>query len=468
MAGIGFQLKTLFDKEGIFGRSQAISYAALVTVGPMICCMLAVTLIQLMMIGGDTPFRVKELFQAGTSYAFAFSIMVSSPLSMFLTRCISDQLYSSRFQLLLPTYYGGMLISLIISAAIGIGFVLFASLQPLEELILFILFMEIVMIWIQVVFISAMKEYKKIALAFALGMLLATIGVYLTVYLVQEAATFALLLGWMAAGFFVTAAMLWVEIDKFFQMEEKVPIFAFLANWKRYASLILIGLFTGICMFEHQLAEWYFHGIWIEDSFKLLPEYDSAVYFAVLSVMPTLIWFVVSVETAFYPKFRDYYDAILGIGNILEIDRSRREMEKVLVGELAKLMGLQLAFSIFAVACGIKLLPLIGFTARQILTYNILVMSFYMYIMVTIAILLLLYFDDRIGALCLSFMFFVMNVGASWFLKDMPQFQGLSLFVASLPTLLVLLWRLMYRLRRLHYVTFSAQPLLSKNENKFG
>lgn len=461
MAGIGFQLKRLFDKEGLIGRMQAITYASLVTVGPILCCMLAVVSIHLLLVSAEAPYYPREVFQAATSYAFAGSFIVTAPVSMFLTRCVSDLLYQKRYEEMLPSFYGCLQLLLPAGSLPAIVFLLFAKLTIGVKLGLFILYMLLIVLWIEVVFVSAMKAYRRVALAFACGMGVSVAGTWFMVKFTQESISAASLIIMLAIGFFITTAGLLWEIERFFRMPGMKKSLQFVKELRRYSSLAIIGLCTGLAMYEHQFAQWFYHGVWLEESFRLKPEYDVAVYFAVISVIPTLVWFVVSVETAFYPKFRQYYDAILGQGTINDIDRARREMEQVLLGEMSRLMGIQLVFSIVAVALGIRFLPYIGFTAQQVDTFNILVMSFYVYIMFTVVLLLILYFDDRKGALILATAFLAANVVFSVVLRS-EEFQGLSLFIASFPALIAAIARLVYRLRHLHYATFSAQPLFDR------
>lgn len=462
MAGIGFQLKRLFDRESLASRIKAVMYASVITVGPMICCMVGMAAVFLLMAGVDTPFLERELYQAGASYAFAFSFMITSPVSLFLTRSLSDRLYNRDYNALLPTFYGGLLATLTLAAIPALILLLFADLSTGIKAALVALYMSLAIIWIEVIFISAMKAYRQVALAFFIGMAVAVGAVYLLIQLGLASAVY--MFAAMAFGFFLTACLLLWQIERFFRTPEQSSTAGFMRDLRRYPSLLAIGLFTGLGMFEHQIAQWIMNGEWVGGvyAFRVSPMYDVSVYYAILSILPTLIWFVVSVETTFYPKFRLYYDYILGQGTISDIDRSRKDMEQVLVTELAKLMGIQLAFSIFAVACGVQFLPYIGFTAQQVDTFNILVMAFYAYVMISV-VLLLLYFDDRRGALAVSAVFLSLNIIFSFLLWE-EQYQGLSLFAASFPALIAALWRLMHRIRTLHYVTFSAQPLFVRDQ----
>ncbi|MBO8164772.1 MAG: exopolysaccharide Pel transporter PelG [Brevibacillus sp.] len=463
MAGIGFQLKRLFDREGLIGRVQAVSYASLVTVGPMLSCIVAVAVIHWLLVAAHAPYYEREVFTAGMAYAFAFSFVITSPFSLFLTRLTSDLLYEQRYAELLPSFSRYLGITLLSACLPALLFLLLASLSLGVKVSLFVLYMELNVIWLAVVYVSAMKTYYYVARAFLAGMgtSVAVVWVYLNW---TSAVSAAALLTAMAFGFFLVAANLLREIGRFFGMPGMTVLSTVQDDLKRYPSLLAIGLFSGLCMFGHQFAQWIFNGIWLADAFLVTPEYDAVVFYAVLSVLPTLVQFVVSVETSFYPKYRRYYDAILGQGTIVEIDLAREELQKVLLGELARLMGIQLVFSLIAVACGIGFLPYIGFTSQQIDVFNILVMAYYVYVMTSVILLLLLYFDDRMGTLLLSALLFAANLLASWFLQA-ERFQGLSLFVASFPVLVIGLTRLYMRLRQLNYATFSAQPLSPRKKH---
>ena len=139
------------------------------------------------------------------------------------------------------------------------------------------------------------------------------------------------------------------------------------------------------------------------------PFYDLPVFYAYLTVVPTLVTFVVSVETSFYDKFRGYYDKILNGGTLLEITRAKWDMQRTLMQEVSFMMEVQLLFTVVSLALGIKLLPMLGFSNAQLYTFNILVLGYFVFIMSFIIMLIMLYFDDRRGVLAVSSLFVVLN-----------------------------------------------------------
>jgi len=468
MAGIGFELKKLFDKSGLVNKAKAYTYSSLITIGPMLLCIVMVGVFNRMLRGAGTDYLNVELFQSCVIYAFIFSYIISSLMTMYLTRVSSDFLNEGYHNALLPSLYGSIQISLVFGGIPALVFLVFADLPLSIKVGLFLLYMLLVMIWNQVVYVSAMKNYKRIVLAFSSGaavsIIVLAVILYLTPLRTASSALFA-----FDGGFLVTCAMLMIQIERYFKPGKTVSNFSFLAFLRRYPSLIAIGLLNSVGLFAHQFVQWAGPaGVQVSGAFLMAPQYDVAVFCAFLSAVPTLIVFVVSLETSFYPKFRNYYDFILSKGSILDINRARNEMYQVLGQQFTLIMGIQMIFSIISIAIGIRFLPLIGFTSTQVDLFNILVIGYFAYIIYNVLALVLLYFDDRKGVLWLVIAFLAMNtlftVISLW-----ANDQGFSFFAASFVTLIAALARIVYVLNHINYYTFSAQPLVArKTENRFG
>ncbi|MEW4372297.1 exopolysaccharide Pel transporter PelG [Paenibacillus kandeliae] len=468
MAGIGFELKKLFDKSGLVNKAKAYTYSSLITIGPMLLCIVMVAVFNWIMRQASVDFLDVELFQSSVIYAFIFSYIMSSMMTMYLTRVSSDFLNEGYHNALLPSLYGSIQITLIAGAIPALIFLILAPLPLSVKTGLFLLFMLLIMIWNQVVYVSAMKNFRRIVSAFACGAVVSigalSIILYLTPLRTASSALFS-----FDSGFLVTAGMLMVQIERYFKPGKTVSNFSFLAFLRRYPSLIAIGILNAVGLFAHQFIQWFGpSGVVISDAFLMAPQYDVAVFCAFLSAVPTLIVFVVSLETSFYPKFRNYYDYILSKGSIMDINRARTEMYQVLGQQFTLMMGIQMIFSIISIALGIRFLPLMGFTSTQIDLFNLLVIGYFAYIIYNVVSLVLLYFDDRKGVLWLAIAFLGMNTGftaISVWLND----QGFSFFAASFLTLLLALARIIYVLNHINYYTFSAQPLVARQtENRFG
>ena len=78
MAGIGFELRKLYRKQGLFNNLKAYAYSTMTTIGPMILCFILVLVQQYFMKDAGITYLQKELFIATIAYCFIFSIIVSS------------------------------------------------------------------------------------------------------------------------------------------------------------------------------------------------------------------------------------------------------------------------------------------------------------------------------------------------------------------------------------------------------
>lgn len=467
MAGIGFELKKLYSRQGLLNKVKAFGYSSLVTIGPMLSCVLLVSVIQWMLLQARISYIERELFMACIIYAITFSYLVTSILNTYVTRAVSDFIFQGHYGALLPSFHGTIKLNYLIGGIPAILFLLLIDIPLFTKLMAYVLFMILITLWTQTVFITAMNQYRKISIAFFTGsviaMLLAAAALHWTPW--QSAGIFLLAAN---IGFSVTAVMLLMQIERFYRTGNPLPIYSFFAYIDEYSSLIVTGFLTALGLYSHQFVAWIGpEGEWVGGAFRMAPQYDVAVYYAFITTIPSLVMFVVFLETAFYPKYRNYYSAILNKGSIIEINRCKGEMYQVLVRQLTKMIEYQLLFSVAAIAIGIRLLPYIGFSSSQIEMFINLVIGFFVYIIYNTITMVLLYFDDRRGVASLAGAFLILNTGCA-VLSIFVGGNGFSFFVASFITLLLALWRLVYLMKNLNYFTFSAQPLVNKqSDNKY-
>lgn len=273
-----------------------------------------------------------------------------------------------------------------------------------------------------------------------------------------------------AAILAIDAGFLLIICLSFHHFRHKLPkastthFFEFLTYFKKYRSLFFIGcaLYSGV--YVHNFVYWFGPGgDEIANRYFVMPYYDLPVFFAYLSVLPTLVTFVVSVETSFYESFKKYYADILNGGTIRDIQRAKQKMQKTLVREISFVMEVQLVFTILAIALGIKFLPNIGFTMAQLDLFNILALAYFLFILFFVLCHILLYFDDRKGVLYLGALFFFLNIGLSYGMMRL-ELDGMGMFAASFLSLVAVIARLLHILRNIDYYTFCSQPLHVKEQ----
>ena len=181
MAGIGFELKKLFSQKGIALKLRANLYASLVVVGPMILGFLLLLGAKIISTRANATGHQQDLIIVVITYSLLFSLILASTLMFALARYIADSLYTEEYNRILPSMYGAISLLLVVGG-IGWGVFLYISQLPLLYSVLsFVLFCEGVVVWIQVNYVTAIKDYKKILVGFLLGISVGlTVGYILT------------------------------------------------------------------------------------------------------------------------------------------------------------------------------------------------------------------------------------------------------------------------------------------------
>ncbi len=457
MAGVGFELKKLFRDHGILQNAKAYVSSSVTTIGPMILCMLMVVVIQSLMAEANVGFLERELFLATVVYGFIFSVLITGGLSMVLTRFIADQMYYKRFEHLLSSYYGGIAVCLPIGLLFSWTFLGSVTAGMEYKAPAYLFFALLVVIWVQTVHLSALKDYKRIVRNFTIGVAVSLVGAFVLLQYTSYGSAATMLMA-LDAGFTIIVLLSGRHFEQAFPARRSDLIWKFLKYVPRYPSLLFIGTFFYAGVYVHSFVYWIADGTVVAGGFRISPFYDLPVFYAYLTVVPTLVTFVVSLETRFYEKYRAYYVSILNGGTLQDIARARTEMQRTLIQEISFIMEVQLLFTVVSMALGIKFLPTIGFTMKQLDTFNLLVLGYFLFIMAFVVMLVMMYYDDRKGALWMSGSFVVLNAGLSYWTMSIG-FDGLGMFIASFLILVAALIRMMTYARNIDYYTFCSQPI---------
>src|ERR1700689_5312468 len=92
MAGIGFVLRKLYKKDDLSGLAAACLHSAFASAGPWLFTVLALGTIAMFsksLVGLDVLFRFRVIL----IYNFSFSLVISGPIFMIVTRYLSDKIY---------------------------------------------------------------------------------------------------------------------------------------------------------------------------------------------------------------------------------------------------------------------------------------------------------------------------------------------------------------------------------------
>lgn len=464
MAGIGFELKKLYKNKSLLGDFRALLYTSAVTIGPQLLCILMITVLQFVIGFLNIAYTEKELFLYSVLYSFVFSQLLTSIFSMVVTRYISDKLYIKAYNKILPSLYGVISICLVIGGVVGAAFLVRSPINIYMKLSTYILFMELIIMWLETVYLSVLKDFVKIVKAFLLGVLSAIALSILMLIKTELEPSLAIVIS-IDVGIFVIITLLMYYIKSFF----KTPVkwcFEFLKCFDKYYSLIFISFFYTLSLYIHNFIYWNSNlGRAIFNTYVSAPIYDVPTFYAFLTILPASIIFVISTETSFYNRYREYYSKINMGGTLKDIKNAKKSMIVVLWRELFHLMEIQFFFSVFFVVLGNCSLPYIGLSETSVYTFIILSFGAYCSISMFIIVLIELYFENRKGALIVTTTFLFSNILFTLIsLKFGENYYGFGFFASAFISLVIAILSLEKFLKNIDYITFCSQPIVYREK----
>ena len=96
MAGIGFELRKIYNEDSLFSKQKAYAYAGIVYTGPMLLgILLTAGVVVLTMVGGISE-NERDYILSNLTYAIIFSLVITSLFSLVVTRFVADMLYEKK------------------------------------------------------------------------------------------------------------------------------------------------------------------------------------------------------------------------------------------------------------------------------------------------------------------------------------------------------------------------------------
>lgn len=462
MAGIGFELKGLFKKKGLFAMFRAYGYAGIITTGPMILGILLLLGIMFLADYCGLPKHDQDLLVCMVTYVLLASLTCTSLVSMVTTRYIADMLYEERKEAVLPSFFGSCTLLLAGGGLLYGIFLCFAGIPVLYIFLDFILFCELIVVWMAMNYLTAIKNYRGILLSFAAAALASFLTGALLCLLFGPSVA-ALITGvCVGYGVMMTAD---VVLLLFYFPRGEVSCFYFLRWFDEYRPLAFTGFFTNLGLFAHLVLIWFSPiGEQVQGLFYGAPMHDVPALTAFLSILITTVNFVVSVEVNFYPKYRTYYGLFNEKGSIREIGEAEEEMLTVLENELLYTARKQLYMTALMLSVGLLLLeklPL-GFNDLMEGYFRILCIGYGIYAIANTIMLILLYFTDYRGAFAATACFAAAAAaGTLLSLLFDPVYYGFG-FLAGSTVFFVIAWlRLRTFTEKLPYHILSTQPIVA-------
>ncbi|MGN0361456.1 MAG: exopolysaccharide Pel transporter PelG [Bilifractor sp.] len=407
MAGIGIRLNRIFEKRSVFADIFGVFYSSIVTVAPMFLVIGVIILMQWALGYAKVGYAQRELFADTILYIFIFSLLAAAPFNAVLSRYLSDTIYNERYQDIMPCFYVGLLLNLILGSVMVIPFCLheyFVGKVALYYVCTSYLgYIALLLVFYSMLYLSITKDYAKLSLFFAIGMAaafgIAWAGNRLAGWDLPYAILFAL-----TAGFLLTASLEIALIQSYFR-ENSGVYKSILRYFREYWQLILINFLYTLGLFIQNFVFWTTedHLILVKSFFTHM-SYDMATCLAMFTNISATVIFISRVEMFFHDRYRAYTEAVIG-GRGTDIENAKHRVFRQLSTEIMSLARIQFIITVIVFLFCMIVLPTLGFAGETMQIYPLLCVGYYIMFLMYALLLFLYYFNDLTGALWSAGMF---------------------------------------------------------------
>ena len=359
-----------------------------------------------------------------------------------------------------PSLFGMSAILLVLGTIASVCFFWGSPLAFELKLLAHLFFMELLLVWVGSVYITAVKKFKYLILGYVSGVVISLLLAWLFLRMAWLAPAVAALFA-MDVGMGALVLFFFLYITSRFGLPKDGMLFAFLPYLGRHGRLFIGAFGYTLGLFLPNIIIWQGPwGILIEDTFLYAPRYDVVVFYALLSILPLTTMFVVKVETHFYERYANYFTAITHGGNLHMIEDARKDLLYVMWFELRQAFEFQFVFTLVFLAFGNYVLSFAGLDYNSVNMFNVMLFAAFFAGALQVLMIMLEYFDFqsgvwRIGAIAAAanLVFGVISL----YLGE--KSYGFGFFLATALALAYSVWALMRFGQGINYYVYCAQPV---------
>jgi uncharacterized membrane protein len=451
MAGIGFALRRLTSRDDLLGIVQGYTHSAIVSSGPWLFTVLAVGSINMF---GIYLTDIAELieFRVILIYNFAFSLAFSGPVLLVGTRYLADMIFKKEVEEAPGMLLGAMVLMLGTQAMIVVpAYLLIFDLSPDMIAAGLINYFLVTAIWLVNVYLTALKDYKSVTLAFLFGMITAGgAALLLSQYLGAVGITMGFNLG-LAVIFFGLIARVFAE----YPYRITRP-WRFIGYFRKYWDLALAGLAYNLAIWVDKWVMWCAPEREVTDAnFVSYPVYDGAMFLAYLTIVPAMAIFIVNIETRFFEHYQRFYRDIEHHANYARIEANHRNIIQSLLMASRNVIVLQFCIAITVILVAGQLFELMSIPALQLGIFRFGVLGALFHVLLMFVGIVLAYFDLRKLMLMVQVVYLILNGLLTWVTLELGfAWYGYGYFLASLLTFVLAYGLCARNVGRLPFLTF--------------
>ena len=433
MAGIGFVLRKLYRQDNLSGLVGACLHSAFASAGPWLFTVLALGAIALIgkeLVGVNVLFDFRVIL----IYNFSFSLVVSGPIFMIVTRWLSDSIYKRDVAGAPGALFGALIMLWAIELALAVPFYFFyANIDAVMAVSAVVNFLLLSAVWLVGIFISALRNYKLITRSFLIGMIVAVLA---SMTLAKPYGAAGIINGF-SLGLSITVAMLLGNMLAEYPYPIRKP-FAFIPYFRTYWQIGLSGLVYNAAIWIDKWLMWFApEATKMSNGLLIYPYYDSTMFIAYLTTVPAMAMFLFNTETHFFEHYTRYYRDIEQKASFTKIQKNHLALMRSIFGSAGHFFILQGSIAFLGTLLAPEIIGFIKGNYQQVGMLRFGLLGAFFQILTLFLLVLLTYFDNRKACLIIQLVFLVSNAAFTWISIDAGfAYYGLGYFLASFFTFL--------------------------------
>jgi uncharacterized membrane protein len=457
MAGIGFELRKLLQKDSYFGLFQAYAYAGIISSGPWVLSIVGILFVGFLSLGVVFPHMLIVQFQVSVTYLILSSLILTGFIQLGFTRFIADNLFRKLDKQVLPNFNGMLLVVTSVSGIVGLLaiFLFFSGMSVSYRLLMLAGFVILCAIWVATIFLSGMKQYKEIVVLFAIGYTVTVLGALL----LRTHGMEGLLLGFVIGHFVLLVGMVALTL-RTFPLNDAFISFDFMRPGAMYTSLVWAGFLYNLAVWVDKLMFWFYPDTSqsIIGPLRASLIYDFPIFLAYLAIIPGMAVFLVRIETDFVEYYEKFYDAVREGGSLDHIETMRDNMLFTVRQGLFEIVKIQAIAVLLVFVLGEKLLGWLGISSLYLPLLDVDVVAAGLQVVLLGILNIFFYLDKRRIVVFLCVLFLFANIAlTSLSLYLGASYYGYGFALSLLITVLTGMQLLSRKLDTLEYETFMLQ-----------
>jgi uncharacterized membrane protein len=395
MAGIGWKLQRMVDRDSLAGTLSAYLTGVAVTSAPWLLTTAVLMSLRIAARADGSPTFM--LVERIVTLVYALTVVLSAPLHIVVSRYAADRLYDHHLERIGAPLWRALAATLL--GFLVIGVVLMKILHVPLALAAAGVFLTVVVggQWLLLSVGGGLASPTIVLRAFFAG---CPLGLVASLWLYRGMQLGAVgYLGGFALGQLVTLAMLLQGIARAIpdRTDEQARL------WPAFAEYWLLALSA----FMYYVSIWTDKAlVWILADRQTASLYSAITAIAWFTVVPTFGWIYVQIETVFYRRFRAFYGGLGGAAPLSML----RQRATLITAEASRILRgaalVQTSVLILTLVAAPPLLRLIGIPASGVTPFRLAAIGAALQLMSLLEILLLYYFDLRQEALAISLTLF--------------------------------------------------------------